>query len=118
MTSPTSERAPHVLSGTRGPLVEGLIGSLLILLGSFGVGWLITASPIARMDWVIRLRTESDGVILSTVILTLGCWIMFRAWLRLGKALGEAKLHQQQDDVATQNQPADGRSKVQWPPGP
>ncbi|WP_168198536.1 polyprenol phosphomannose-dependent alpha 1,6 mannosyltransferase MptB [Nesterenkonia sp. NBAIMH1] len=117
MTSPTSERAPYVLSGTRGPLVEGLIGSLLILLGSFGVGWLITASPIARMDWVIRLRTESDGVILSTVILTLGCWIMFRAWLRLGKALGEATLHQQQDDVATQNHPADGRSKVQWPPG-
>lgn len=68
----------------RGPIIEGFIGSLLILFGSFGVGWLVSVSPIARWEWVIRLRTEPDGVIISTVALTLGCWIMFRAWLRLG----------------------------------
>lgn len=71
----------------RGPIIEGLIGSLLILFGSFGVGWLVSISPIARWDWVIRLRTEPDGVIISTVALTVGCWVMFRAWLRLGRAI-------------------------------
>lgn len=69
------------------PIVEGLFGSLLILFGSFGVGWLVSVSQIARWEWVIRLRTESDGVIISTVALTLGCWIMFRAWLRLAQRL-------------------------------
>ena len=70
-----------------GPIMEGLLGSLLILFGSFGVGWLVSVSPIARWEWVIRLRTEPDGVIISTIALTLGCWIMFRAWLRLGQRL-------------------------------
>ena len=28
---------------------------------------------------------EYAGVITSTVVLTLGCWILFRAWLRLGQ---------------------------------
>lgn len=72
---------------TMSPIVEGLVGSMLILFGSFGVGWLVSVSPIARWDWVIRLRTEPDGVIISTIALTLGCWIMFRAWLRLGRQL-------------------------------
>ncbi len=53
------------------------------------MGWLVSNSPVARWDWVIRLRTEPDGVVLSTVLLTLGCWVMFRAWLRLGRRLGE-----------------------------
>ncbi|MGO1523101.1 MAG: polyprenol phosphomannose-dependent alpha 1,6 mannosyltransferase MptB [Nesterenkonia sp.] len=70
-----------------GPIIEGLFGSLMILLGSFGVGWLVSISSIARWEWVIRLRTEADGVIFSTVVLTLGCWVMFRAWLRLGRCL-------------------------------
>ncbi|WP_460681962.1 polyprenol phosphomannose-dependent alpha 1,6 mannosyltransferase MptB [Nesterenkonia populi] len=117
MTMPRPARAVSALPGTRGPLLEGLIGSLLLLLGSFGVGWLIAVSPIARWDWVIRLRTESDGVILSTVLLTLGGWVMFRAWLRLGKALGEAKLHTQHDDAARAGRHDLGTGKVQWPPG-
>lgn len=75
----------------RGPIIEGLVGSLLIVCGSFGIGWLVSISPIARLDWVIRLRTEADGVILSTVLLTLGCWVMFRAWLRLGRRLRGAE---------------------------
>lgn len=85
-----------------GPIMEGLAGSLLILFGSFGVGWLVSISPIARWEWVIRLRTEADGVIVTTIALTLGCWIMFRAWLRLGQRLREAPVSDHQ-----------GR----WPPG-
>ncbi|WP_460689172.1 polyprenol phosphomannose-dependent alpha 1,6 mannosyltransferase MptB [Nesterenkonia suensis] len=74
-------------ASARGPLLEGLLGSLLVLLGSLGVGWLVSISPIARHPWIIPLRTEPAGVILCTVALTLGCWVMFRAWLRLGRAL-------------------------------
>lgn len=80
-------RAEHRPRSPRGPLVEGMLGSLLVLLGSFGVGWLVSISAAARLDWVILLRTEPAGVITSTTALTLGCWVMFRAWLRLGRAL-------------------------------
>lgn len=72
-----------------GPLVEGLIGSVLVLFGSLGVGWLVSTSRLTRHEFVIPLRTEPEGVIGCTVALTLGCWIMFRAWLRLGRALRE-----------------------------
>ncbi|MDZ5077848.1 polyprenol phosphomannose-dependent alpha 1,6 mannosyltransferase MptB [Nesterenkonia sp. HG001] len=77
----------HRPAGPLGPLVEGLVGSLMVLFGSLGVGWLVSTSPIARLPWIIPLRTESLGVIICTVALTLGCWVMFRAWLRLGRAL-------------------------------
>ena len=83
----------HILrSSTRpkslwSPMVEGVIGSLLVLLGSLGVGWLVSVSPLSRQPWIIVLRTEPAGVVVSTVALTLGCWIMLRAWLRLGRVL-------------------------------
>ncbi|GFZ80195.1 polyprenol phosphomannose-dependent alpha 1,6 mannosyltransferase MptB [Nesterenkonia alkaliphila] len=70
--------------------IQGFAGSLLVLFGSFGVGWLANASAINRWSWVIPLRTEPWGVSLSTVALTLGCWVMFHAWLLLGRALREA----------------------------
>ncbi|MDO5493602.1 MAG: polyprenol phosphomannose-dependent alpha 1,6 mannosyltransferase MptB [Nesterenkonia sp.] len=72
-----------------GPLLEGVLGSLLVLFGSLGVGWLVNTSRLARHELVIPLRTEPAGVVVCTVALTLGCWIMFRAWLRLGRTLGE-----------------------------
>lgn len=68
-------------------LVEGFIGSLLILVGSCGVGWLAIVSPLNRHAWLIYLRTETFGVALSAVLLTLGCWVLFRAWLRLRQIL-------------------------------
>lgn len=75
--------------GVRRALIQGFLGSALVLFGSFGVGWLANASAINRWAWVIPLRTEPLGVGLSTVALTLGCWVMFHAWLLLGRALGE-----------------------------
>ncbi|WP_170922597.1 polyprenol phosphomannose-dependent alpha 1,6 mannosyltransferase MptB [Nesterenkonia sp. PF2B19] len=82
-------RTGHRPAGPRGPLIEGFLGSLLVLAGSLGVGWLVSISPIARHPWIIPLRTEPAGVIVCTLALTLGCWVMFRAWLRLGRALGD-----------------------------
>ncbi|MBE1523910.1 polyprenol phosphomannose-dependent alpha 1,6 mannosyltransferase MptB [Nesterenkonia lutea] len=79
----SSTRPKHVWS----PMVEGLLGSLLVLLGSLGVGWLVSVSPLSRHAWIILLRTEPAGVVVSTLALTLGCWIMLRAWLRLGRVL-------------------------------
>ncbi|GAA4365341.1 polyprenol phosphomannose-dependent alpha 1,6 mannosyltransferase MptB [Paeniglutamicibacter cryotolerans] len=57
----------------------------MIVLSSYGVGWLASASPLNRNKLLIAIRTEHIGVVISTVVLTLGCWIMFRAWLRLGQ---------------------------------
>ncbi|WP_271394292.1 polyprenol phosphomannose-dependent alpha 1,6 mannosyltransferase MptB [Neomicrococcus lactis] len=68
-------------------IVEGFIGAVLILIGSCGVGWLAIVSPLNRQPWLINLRTETWGVALSTILLTLGCWVLFRAWLRLRQLL-------------------------------
>lgn len=77
-----------------------MAGSLLILLGSLGAGWLVTTSVLTRWEPVIWLRTEPPGVVLSVTALTLGCWMTFRAWLRLGKTMHD-------DDVA-----ADARLRI------
>lgn len=69
-------------------LLEGLIGSLFLLVGSFGVGWLAPGSPLHRVQAFNELRTSETGVVFSTVLLTLGCWVMFRAWLSARRLLG------------------------------
>jgi alpha-1,6-mannosyltransferase len=75
-------------AGLRAPAVlQGFVGAFLVLLGSYGVGWLASVSPMNRNSLLILVRTEHWGVVASTVIMTLGCWIMFRAWLRLGQQL-------------------------------
>lgn len=68
-------------------LVQGLAGSLMILVGSVGVGWMANGSPMVRNPLVIGLRTEGAGVITSTILLTLGAMILLRAWLRLGQRM-------------------------------
>ncbi|NLS08761.1 polyprenol phosphomannose-dependent alpha 1,6 mannosyltransferase MptB [Nesterenkonia sp. MY13] len=86
----TQQRLTLTSPGVPFALAWGLVGSLLVLIGSFGVGWLAGASSINRWDLVRPLRTEDWGVNVSTVALTLGCWVMFHAWLLLGRALREA----------------------------
>ncbi|WP_120004857.1 polyprenol phosphomannose-dependent alpha 1,6 mannosyltransferase MptB [Nesterenkonia muleiensis] len=68
---------------TRAVIGYGLVGSLLILTGSFGVGWLVADSPVARWAPTIWLRTEPAGVVVSVIALSAGCWVLFHAWLRL-----------------------------------
>ena len=69
------------------PAVIGFIGSLAVTAGSLSVGWLASVSPINRWAWLIPWRTTETGVITGTVVLTLGCWLMFWGWLRLGTVL-------------------------------
>ena len=68
-------------------LWQGFAGSLLILFGSVGVGWIANGSPMIRNPLVILLRTEGTGVVLSTIMLTLGAMVLLRSWLRLGQRL-------------------------------
>lgn len=96
-------------SGIRRAVVEGLLGSLLVLFSSFGVGWLAGGSAINRLSWVLPLRTEPVGVAVTTVCLTGGCWLMFHAWLLLGR-----RLRQWNDGAG----PIERRSpSAGWPPG-
>lgn len=67
----------------RAAIGYGLAGSVLIFLGSVGVGWLVADSPVARWGPVIWLRSENAGVAASVIALTGGCWILLHAWLRL-----------------------------------
>ncbi|MDO5634126.1 MAG: polyprenol phosphomannose-dependent alpha 1,6 mannosyltransferase MptB [Micrococcus sp.] len=78
---------PKVTGSVTTALVVGTLGSILLVLGSFSVGWLASASPINRWQWLIPFRTQESGVMLGTVLLTLGCWVMFWAWLRLGQVI-------------------------------
>lgn len=68
-------------------LLQGFIASLLILLGSVGVGWIANGSPMIRNQLVIDMRTQGVGVITSTIMLTLGAIMLLRSWLRLGQRL-------------------------------
>ena len=65
------------------PAVIGLVGSLAVMAGSLSVGWLASASPVNRWGWLIACRTTESGVFTGSVVMTIGCWQMFWAWLRL-----------------------------------
>ncbi|MFC7402598.1 polyprenol phosphomannose-dependent alpha 1,6 mannosyltransferase MptB [Citricoccus sp. GCM10030269] len=68
---------------------QGLIGSLMIMVGSWGVGWLATTptSVFARTTVLNPLRVEPVGVVLCAILLVLGSLLLVRAWLRLGQRL-------------------------------
>ncbi len=79
----TAVRTPRVWP----PVLIGFVGSLAVLAGSLAVGWLASVSPINRWGWLIPWRTTEYGVITGTAVLTVGCWLMFWGWLRLGMVL-------------------------------
>jgi alpha-1,6-mannosyltransferase len=68
-------------------VLEGFLGSVMILFGSVGVGWIANGSPMIRNSLVIAMRTEGTGVMTSTIVLTLGAMVLLRSWLRLGQRL-------------------------------
>ncbi|WP_309079867.1 polyprenol phosphomannose-dependent alpha 1,6 mannosyltransferase MptB [Zhihengliuella sp.] len=87
--NPTAPPAPATAGTDRvnRTIIEGAIGSLMVVFGSLGVGWLASVSPLNRLELLISLRTTEWGVITTTAVMTLGCWVLFRAWLRLGQKL-------------------------------
>lgn len=72
---------PHIA------IVQGLIGSLMMLVGSVGTGWMALGSPMVRNPLVIAMRTEGWGIYTSTVLLTFGAMLLMRSWIRLGQRL-------------------------------
>lgn len=65
----------------------GTLGSLMVMIGSLGVGWLASVSPIRQNPLVIWMRFDTGGVVLSILLLAVGGMLMVREWLRLGQKL-------------------------------
>lgn len=67
----------------------GLVAALIIMVASWGVGWL----PQAQNSWFAGttilnpLRVWTSGVTVSAVALVAGGLLLVRSWLRLGQAL-------------------------------
>ncbi|MBM7848813.1 polyprenol phosphomannose-dependent alpha 1,6 mannosyltransferase MptB [Arthrobacter roseus] len=69
-------------------IIQGFVGSLLMMLGSFGVGWLSLASiELRRIPLIMWLRFEPAGAAASVVVLALGGMLLVRSWLRLGQRI-------------------------------
>ena len=73
------------MDSPRSPLWAGFAGSMFMLVGSLGVGWLAPVSELRRMPLFIWMRTEALGVSLSIILLAVGGMLLVRAWLRLGQ---------------------------------
>lgn len=73
----------------RPALAQGLFASILITIGSWGVGSLPQAgeSLFSGTTILVPMRTETSGVIISAVLLTLGSMLLVRAWLRLSQRI-------------------------------
>ncbi|HKU32133.1 MAG TPA: polyprenol phosphomannose-dependent alpha 1,6 mannosyltransferase MptB [Arthrobacter sp.] len=73
----------------RTAILQGFVGSLLMVAGSVGVGWLATTSgTLIRLPIFIMARTSPVAVILCTVMLCLGALLLLRSWLRIAQRIG------------------------------
>lgn len=81
------KRSKYIYGSPLRTVVLGTVGSLLMMFGSFGVGWLSDASPLQRIPLVIELRYNVSGILLCIALLAIGGMIMCREWLRLSQKL-------------------------------
>ena len=70
-------------------LVIGTIGSIMVTLGSYTVGWLSDSSNFWRYDLIRAIRFDAVWVIAGIILLALGAMIMCRAWLRIYQKMGD-----------------------------
>lgn len=89
MTAPAPATVATAHVGRPGiAIVQGFIGSMLMLVASFGVGWLSLASrELRQVPAIIWLRFEPAGALLSVILLAVGGMLLVRSWLRLGQRL-------------------------------
>lgn len=76
-----------LMDSSRTALRQGLIGAILLVVASIGVGWLAGSSLLIRTPLFIFARTSPVAVVVSTVLLCVGAILMLRAWLRLAQRL-------------------------------
>jgi hypothetical protein len=77
-----------IAKAARTAILQGFVGSLLMVAGSIGVGWLASSSALIRTPIFIMARTSPVGVILCTVMLCLGALLLLRSWLRIAQRIG------------------------------
>jgi alpha-1,6-mannosyltransferase len=81
-SSASSARPGSGLS--RRTLVQGLIGSVLILAGSFGAGGILISDPVFGNGPLGAMR-YGHGQGLATIVVYLGVALLIWAWVRLGR---------------------------------
>lgn len=69
---------------SRRTLVQGLIGSVLILVGSFGAGGILISDPVLGNGPLSAIR-YGHGQDLATILVYLGVGLLVWAWVRLGR---------------------------------
>src|SRR5690625_1868978 len=81
----------HARSGTQKhalpAIVIGFLGSVVLTIGSWSVGWVAPSSGVNSSQWLAPFRTTELGVVIGTLLLTIGAWGMIWGWLRLGRVL-------------------------------
>ncbi|MFB9163543.1 polyprenol phosphomannose-dependent alpha 1,6 mannosyltransferase MptB [Arthrobacter psychrochitiniphilus] len=87
VSSKSLRKLPFRTGTADSALWQGFAGSVMLLLGSFGVGWLASSSVLIRNPLFILARTTPVAVITATVLLCVGAVLMLRAWLRLRQHL-------------------------------
>ena len=79
----------EIAKAARTAILQGFVGSLLMVAGSIGVGWMATTSgSLIRTPLFIMARTSPVGVIVCTVMLCLGALLLLRSWLRIAQRIG------------------------------
>ncbi|GFZ90007.1 polyprenol phosphomannose-dependent alpha 1,6 mannosyltransferase MptB [Nesterenkonia alkaliphila] len=70
-------------------LRQGLLAALMIMVGSWGVGWLVMVpgSWLQLHQWLLPVRTTTSGVIACAVLLVFGALLLLRSWLRLSQRI-------------------------------
>lgn len=78
-----------IAKAARTAILQGFVGSLLMVAGSVGVGWMATTSgALIRTPLFIMARTSPVSVIVCTVMLCLGALLLLRSWLRIAQRIG------------------------------
>lgn len=80
-------RGKYIYGSPLRTIIFGTIGSLLVMVGSFGVGWLADASSLYRLRPIIELRFNVTNIVICIGLLAVGGMMMCREWLRLSQKL-------------------------------
>lgn len=69
------------------PAALGLLGSILVAIGSLGVGIVPKPDPVSHLPLIGLLRLTLPGQALSTASVIVGIAILLAAWLAMGRHL-------------------------------